>query len=87
MVDTKRPSQLFGAGAVDLRVLQAVDFFDRENNSAYLGRTKIFLWRFAAVFIAADLEGTTLEEDALDEFRKVLDAATNPAPGDQPQVE
>jgi hypothetical protein len=87
MADTKRPSQLFGPGAVDLRVLPAVDFFDRANNSAYLGRTKMFLWRFAAAFVAADLEGTILEEGALDEFRKVLDAGTNPAPSEQPQVE
>jgi hypothetical protein len=77
MLETERPSQLFGAGAVDLRLLRAVDRYDRENNCAYLDRTKMFLWRFAAAFVAADREGTIYEESALDEFRKLLDVEMN----------
>ena len=84
MLETDRPSQLFGPGAVDLKVLQAVGYYDRENKTAYLDRTEMFLWRFAAAFVAADLEGTIDEEAALDEFRKVLDAETNPAPDSHP---
>ena len=86
MLET-RPSQLFGPGALDLRVLHAIGFYDRENNSGYLGRAKMFLWRFAAAFVAADLEGTLDEEAALDEFKKVLDAETSSAPDTQQQAD
>lgn len=73
-----RPSQLFGPGVVDLKLLQAVGHYDQENKTAYLDRTKMFLWRFAAAFVAADLEGTIDEEAALDEFRKILNTDKTP---------
>lgn len=78
-----KPSQLFGPGSVDLAMLQAIAFYDRSNNSAYLGRAKMFLWRFAEAFVAADLEGTIDEESALDEFKRLLDAETDATPETQ----
>jgi hypothetical protein len=79
MLEPDKPSELFGAGAVDLKVLNGVRQYDRENNSEYFGRTRMLLWRFAEAFVAADLEGTIDEEAALDEFRKILDAETDSA--------
>jgi hypothetical protein len=70
------PSQLFGAGAVDLAMLHAIAFYDQENNTTYLSRARMFLWRFAAALVGADHEGTIDEEAALDEFQRLLDAET-----------
>ncbi len=81
------PSQSFGPGMVDLRALHAVDFYDCTNNSSHFRRAKMFLWRFAAAFVAADLEGTIDEETALDEFKKVLDADPGADPGDEQPAE
>lgn len=75
------PSELFGARAVDFAMLHAVAFYDQENKTAYLARAKMFLWRFAAALVGADLEGTIDEEAALDEFKRLLDAATEGADG------
>jgi hypothetical protein len=75
------PSELFGSGAVDLAMLRAIAFYDRENNTTYLARAKMFLWRFAAALVGADLEGTIDEEAALDEFKRLLDAETGGAGG------
>jgi hypothetical protein len=78
-----QPSQLFGAGAVDLAMLHAIAFYDAENNTAYLARSKMFLWRFAEALVGADLEGTIDEEAALDAFKRVLDAETEHSGGGQ----
>ena len=80
ILEAKRPSQLFDTGAMELSVLHAIGFYDRENNTAYLHRAKMFFWRFAEALVAADLEGTLDEEAALDQFKKVLDAETDSGP-------
>ena len=80
---SSRPSELFGSGAVDFRMLHAIGFYDRQNDSAYLPRAKMFLWRFAEAFVAADLEGTIDEEAALEGFKKLLDVETTPESGNQ----
>lgn len=70
-------------GNIDLTMLNAIAAFDRENGSTYLPRAKMFVWRFAEAFVAADMEGTIDEESALEQFRTALDErAADAADGD-----
>lgn len=81
---TSRPGQPDGPASPELTMLHAITTFDRKNDTSYLPRAKMFLWRFAAAFVAADMEGTINEESALDAFRSVLDAPDYASPDSSP---
>lgn len=77
LLEPSQGDELPGGGEIKLKVLDAIRFYDNENNTAYLPSAKMFIWRFAEAFVAADLKGTVDEEAALEQFRKVLDATAS----------
>lgn len=72
VIEANSPARLEKLALTDLHVLPALQRYDSEHKTAFAIQARMLIWRFAETFVAADDEGTTDEEAALDEFRKVI---------------
>lgn len=76
VVRANTPAMLTQAGVTELGLLPALKRFDAEHGTTFSERARSLIWRFAGAFVAADEEGTSDEEEALDSFKQVLEGRT-----------